>query len=140
MSITVEVGLLSGRTATVKAGLDEEVDALKCRAETALGVSKGRLRNSSGGLLNGYARIQEAWVQNGDSLTLQLNRVQVCGSKHAFAAILGDASVVTWGYALYGGDSRAVQQLLTNVQQIQASGRAFAAILGDGSHRHLGRC
>ena len=38
MSDTVEVGLLSGRTATVTAALDEEVGALKLRAQTALGM------------------------------------------------------------------------------------------------------
>ena len=33
----------------------------------------------------------------------------------------------------YGDDSRAVQEQLKNVQQIQASQKAFAAILRDGS-------
>ena len=50
-------------------------------------------------------------------------------SDHAFAAILGDGSVVTWGDAAYGGDSSEVQGQLRNVQQIQASRSAFAAIL-----------
>ena len=48
----------------------------------------------------------------------------------AFAAILGDGSVVTWGDARFGGDSSAVQDQLRDVQQIQASHHAFAAILG----------
>ena len=39
----------------------------------------------------------------------------------AFAAILGDGSVVTWGHARHGGDSSAVQEQLRDVQQIQAS-------------------
>ena len=51
----------------------------------------------------------------------------------AFAAILADGSVVTWGAPEHGGDSRAVQDQLKNVQQIQASDSAFAAILDDGS-------
>eukprot|EP00439_Symbiodinium_sp_Y106_P023086 s6434_g2.t2 len=55
------------------------------------------------------------------------------GAEGAFAAILSDESVVTWGDARNGGDSRAVQDRLKNVQQIQASCGAFAAILGDGS-------
>ena len=38
----------------------------------------------------------------------------------AFAAILDDGSVVTWGDADSGGDSSAVQHQLSNVQQIQA--------------------
>ena len=51
----------------------------------------------------------------------------------AFAAILEDGSVVTWGHASHGGDSSAVRDQLKGVQQIQATGKAFAAILEDGS-------
>ena len=58
---------------------------------------------------------------------------QIQASTSAFAAILGDGSVVTWGEACNGGDSSAVQDQLKNVQQIQASDAAFAAIRGDGS-------
>ena len=63
-----------------------------------------------------------------------VQHIQACaGAEGAFAAILSDESVVTWGDARNGGDSRAVQDRLKNVQQIQASCGAFAAILGDGS-------
>ena len=58
---------------------------------------------------------------------------QIQASNHAFAAILADGSVVTWGEVVSGGDSRDVQHQLQNVQQIQASDHAFAAILADGS-------
>ncbi|OLP79222.1 hypothetical protein AK812_SmicGene40514 [Symbiodinium microadriaticum] len=58
---------------------------------------------------------------------------QIQANELAFAAILGDGSVVTWGDAYFGGDSSAVRDQLKNVQQIQANDRAFAAILGDGS-------
>eukprot|EP00439_Symbiodinium_sp_Y106_P080270 s16_g19.t1 len=51
----------------------------------------------------------------------------------AFAAILGDGSVVTWGSDIDGADSSAVQDQLRNVRQIQSSPSSFAAILGDGS-------
>ena len=51
----------------------------------------------------------------------------------AFAAILGDGSVVTWGNPGSGADSTAVQSQLTCVQKIQASENVFAAILADGS-------
>ncbi|CAE7470270.1 mask, partial [Symbiodinium sp. KB8] len=158
MSITVDVGLLSGKTATVKAGLDEEVGALKRRAQIALGVGGGRLVDSSGSVLDACAPIMCTRLQNGDLLALHINRIQVqaCrlsfaailgdgsvdqlknvhqiqASGFAFAAVLGDGSVVTWGDAAAGGDSSAVQDQLKNVQQIQASNAAFAAILGDGS-------
>ena len=58
---------------------------------------------------------------------------QIQGTGSAFAAILADGSVVTWGHAAYGGDSSAVQDQLKGVQQIQGTGSAFAAILADGS-------
>ena len=51
----------------------------------------------------------------------------------AFAAILGDGSVVTWGRAAYGGDSSAVKHELKNVRQIQSLLGAFAAILSNGA-------
>ena len=66
----------------------------------------------------------------------------------AFAAILADGSVVTWGNPFGGGDSSAirnqrghggggdssaVQDQLRNVHQVQATKSPFAAILADGS-------
>ena len=133
MSVTVEVRLLSGRTATIEADLDEELEALILEAQTALDVAKGRLVDSSGSVLDAGALIRDTPVQNGDSLMLQISPVQTCRNERAFAAILGDASVVTSGVSQLGGDSSAVQSQLKNVQQIQATHAAFAAILGDGS-------
>ena len=73
----------------------------------------------------------------------QLRSVQQIHSTcYAFAAILADGSVVTWGDPVYGGDSSAVQEQLKGVLQVQSSnwaydvdltGGAFAAILHDGS-------
>ena len=48
MSIQVEVGLISGKKATVQAALDETVGTLKRRAQVALGVGTGLLLDSSG--------------------------------------------------------------------------------------------
>ena len=58
--------------------------------------------------------------------TLQSIKVRV--SENAFAAILTDVSVVTWGNRNSGGDSGAVQDQLKDVQQIQASEHVFAPI------------
>ena len=58
---------------------------------------------------------------------------QIAATERAFAAILSDGSVVTWGDADSGGDSTAVQDQLKDVQKIKSSSNAFAAILGDGS-------
>ena len=51
----------------------------------------------------------------------------------AFAAILEDGSVLTWGNPDGGSDSSFVRDQLRGVQQIQTAGGAFAAILEDGS-------
>ena len=57
-----------------------------------------------------------------------INVQQIQASGWAFAAILADGSVVTWGDAERGGESSAVQDQLITVQKIQASCCAFAAI------------
>ena len=61
------------------------------------------------------------------------NVIQIQASQSAFAALLADGSVVSWGATDSGGDCRAVQDQLKDVQQIQASAQAFAAVLADGS-------
>ena len=81
MSISVEVGLLSGRTTTVNAGIDEKVETLIHRAQIALGVGKGRLMDSSGSQLDGSVVLKDSTVQNGDLLTLHIRRsAEVCAS------------------------------------------------------------
>ena len=133
MSVVVDVGLISGRTVSVEARLDESVATLKQRAQTALAIGKGRLLDASGGLLDDKQTVEEAKLETGTSLTLQLQKVQIRACECAFAAILVDGSVITWGHQAYGGDSRALQDQLKGVQQIQASHGAFAAVLTDGS-------
>ncbi|CAE7905046.1 HERC1 [Symbiodinium sp. KB8] len=133
MSITVEVRLLSGKTAEVKASLAEKVGLLKRRAQTALGVGRGRLLDSSGNVLDACDTVKGSGLQNYDSLTLHISRVQVLGAANAFATLFGDGSVVTSGHFHNGGDSSAVQDQLRNVQQMQNTDSAFAAILGDSS-------
>ena len=58
---------------------------------------------------------------------------QIQATDGAFAALLSDGSIVTWGSASSGGDSSHVQDQLKDVQQIQATGSAFAAILGNAA-------
>ncbi|CAE7390804.1 HERC2, partial [Symbiodinium sp. KB8] len=142
MSLHVEVGLISGRKATVQVALDETLGTLERRAQVALGVRTGRLLDSSGSVVEGCVPIKRARVLNGDSLTLlRTNMVQVQASGGAFAAVLGDGSVVTWGAPDFGGHSSAVQDQLKAVQQISACrGGAFAAILVNGSVVTWGCC
>ena len=64
----------------------------------------------------------------------QLRMSSSCqATKEAFAAILANGSVVTWGHPGCGGDSSEVQEQLRNVKQVQATRSAFAAILANGS-------
>ena len=94
MSITVQVGLLSGKTTTVQARFDEDVETLKGRAQTTLGVGRWRLLDSSGSILDESTLVKDSSLQNGDVLTLHIHRVRVCSTAFAFAAIPGDGSVV----------------------------------------------
>ena len=91
--------------------------------------------NASGAVLDRGLLIEQTGLQNGDSLTLHIRPLQLQASAYAFAAVLGDGSVMTWADSGYGGDSSDVQSQLKNGQQIQASrcGSAFAAILSDRS-------
>ena len=66
MSISVAVGLLSGKATILKAGLDEQVATLKCRAQTALGFGRGRLLDASGNVLDVSMPIKRAKLQEGD--------------------------------------------------------------------------
>jgi len=59
--------------------------------------------------------------------------LQIQATNVAFAAILEDGSVITWGGAADGGDSWGVRDQLRGVQKIHATASAFAAILADGS-------
>ena len=58
---------------------------------------------------------------------------QIQASYLAFAAVLGDGSVVAWGDYSSGGDSRDVQDQLKAVQWIHASCFSFAAVQDDRS-------
>ena len=91
--------------------------------------------DSTGNVLDGAVPLIKARLQYEEPLrlTFHVRQVDVCCGSDAFAAILGDGSVVTWGAAGQGGDSSAVRDRLKNVQQIQATSWAFAAILRDGS-------
>lgn len=60
-----------------------------------------------------------------------VQHIQAQATECAFAAIIKDGLVVTWGDEHCGGDSSAVQYQLRGVQQVTRA--AFAAILEDGS-------
>ena len=62
-------------------------------------------------ILDARLPIRKTRVKTGDFLTLHINLIQLEGSRDpdagAFAAILGDGSVVTWGHDVWGGVSSA---------------------------------
>ena len=132
MSLTLEVSLISGKTVSLETHEDESVESLRMRAQRALRAGKGRLLTSTGSVLDGETPLKSARLQN-LPLTFHVRRVDIQATCSAFAAIVGDGSVVSWGTPPSGGNSNAVRDQLKNVQQIQATGFAFAAILGDGS-------
>eukprot|EP00439_Symbiodinium_sp_Y106_P023181 s4846_g2.t2 len=140
MSITVEVSLISGKTAAVDAEGHWTVEDLSLRAQCALGVGKGRLLNSSGDILEATATVNSACVQHGDVLTFHVGQVRLSMSKDyalglSGAALLGDGSVASWGWGkpACAIDISAVQDQLQNVAHVQASNYAYAAIRADGS-------
>ncbi|OLP83219.1 putative E3 ubiquitin-protein ligase HERC1 [Symbiodinium microadriaticum] len=129
----IEVSLISGKTVSLETHGEESVESLRVRAQKALGAGKGRLMDSAGSVLDGGAPLKAAWLQYEAPLTLQVRRVDITGGRLAFAAILGDGSVVTWGSSHKGGCSSAAEDQLKNAQQIQATWQSLAAIQGDGS-------
>ena len=101
MSISVDVHLLSGKSASLEVEPDASIESLKQRAQRALAKDRGRLLNSSGEVLDAATTIVEAGLQSGDVLTLQVNQAQLKATKRggkfsAFAMLLGDGSVVSW--------------------------------------------
>ena len=62
------------------------------------------------------------------------------GEKDAFAVIMADGSVMTWGDKSNGGDSSSVaNHLMADVQHIYSTEGAFAALKADGTVVAWGR-
>ena len=70
----------------MEAAPDETVATLKRRAQDALAVGRqGRLLHSSGEILDASESIKKARLRDGDSLTLQVNRMVLASNTRAFA-------------------------------------------------------
>ena len=65
MSMVVDVGLISGKTVSAEAKLDEAVATLKRQAQTALAVGRRRLLDASGGLLDDEQTVKKAKLETG---------------------------------------------------------------------------
>ena len=58
---------------------------------------------------------------------------EIYSNSCAFAALKSDGQVVTWGNAVFGGDSSSVaDELASGVQRIYSTSHAFAAVKEDG--------
>ena len=77
MPLTIEVSLLSGRSASLEARLDESVHALRIRARKALAVGRCKLLDCSGRVLDSAATLEDCRLRNGDFVTLQTGNLQI---------------------------------------------------------------
>ncbi|CAK9071817.1 Putative E3 ubiquitin-protein ligase HERC2 [Durusdinium trenchii] len=133
MSISIAVALLSGRSRVITAHPDSTVDDLRLQAQLSLKVGLERLVTETGVILQGKSTLRASHVQSGATLTAHVRQSQLVSSALAFALLRSDGTVVSWGNAVDGGDSSAVQDELKDVNQIQSTLHAFAAIRSDGS-------
>ena len=93
---------LRGNRVSLQVKADASVESLKQRAQSALVTGRGRLLNFSGEVLDRTKTIAETMLTSGDVLTLHVSQVQIKATRRvmafsAFAALLGDRSVVSWG-------------------------------------------
>ena len=149
MSIRVTVSLLSGRSAEVEARDEWLIDELQQSAQNLLSV-RGRLRSSSGSVLDRHITVTEAGLQNGDMLMLHAEPLSMAATSDTFAAVRGDGALVSWGKTAgdqpvqttlpVGPRPSRQQDELQDVRQVRATtfrekveGGAFAALLMDGS-------
>ena len=132
----IHVALMSGKSVEISVCSEALLEYVKLQAQTGLHTGRADLLNSSGQLLATHQTVGEAGVKEGDVLTLQLRQTSVAAAGNrmgrAFAAVLCDSSVKTWGSADHGGDCSAVREQLKTVRQIKANSNAFAAILDSG--------
>ena len=130
---TIHVALICGRSVQIAVTPESSLQDVKLQAQSSLQIGPGILLDAHGEVLNMHHTVSEAGVSFGAVLTLHTRQTAVARAAAAFAAILGDGSVVTWGTSSAGGDSSTVQHQLRNVKQIQSTDHAFAALLGYGS-------
>ena len=55
---------------------------------------------------------------------------KIYSTGRAFAAVVKDGTVVSWGVQSYGGDSKSVQVICRRDEKIYSTGFAFAAAFG----------
>eukprot|EP00435_Cladocopium_sp_Y103_P060394 s390_g22.t1 len=129
----LRVVLPSGRCEDVTLEGGSRISDLKIAAQQSLGQGFLRLIAPDGCMLDPRASVEDCGLRDGDVVSAVASEPRLGATYGAFALwCSGCGKVVTWGHRPSGGDSEKVQDLLENVEQIQATHRAFAAILTDG--------
>eukprot|EP00434_Breviolum_minutum_P025639 symbB.v1.2.022655.t1/scaffold2027.1/size138498/3 len=133
-TIQVNVALPNGHSELLSLFPSSTVRDVKTKAQQAFGKKYLRLVTAKNRVLAAPDKtLAEAEIEDGECLTALVLQPQLAATSTAFALCHGDATVVTWGDPLSGGNSSAVRDQLRGVHQIQATARAFAAILEDAS-------
>ena len=129
--LSIRVALPNGRAEVLSLLPSSTVLDLKTKAQQAFEKKWLRLITAKNRVLaDPYKTLEETEIEDGECLTALVLQPQLAATGGAFALW---STIVTWGYANFGGDTSAVQEQLKGVQQIQATKHAFAAILADGS-------
>ena len=133
--IQINVALPNGHAELLTLPPSSKVQDVRTKAQQAFGKKYLKLITAKNqALVNFEQTLEEAEIEHGEYLTAVVLQPQLAATRSAFALWChGDRTIVTWGSALFGGDSSAVRDQLKGVQQIHASYGAFAAILEDGS-------
>ena len=131
--LQVSVALPSARSETFSLPQSSKVGDLRIVAQKSF--QRGFLRLvDDHGVVDPAVSLQDAGLADGNELTAVVVEPKVVATSAAFAVFCcGGDRVVSWGAALYGGDSSEVQDQLKAVQELQATHFAFAAILADAS-------
>ena len=148
MAATIHATLLSGRAVCLEVSLEITVNELRQLAQQSLGVGIGRLFTETGDLPETLS-LQEAGLCSFAVVTCAVRRLQISSpwqslcslrswplfqdvsNPEAFAAVLPDGGVATWGFGA-ASDSSLVQMQLRDVRDVQPSALAFAALRHDG--------
>ena len=133
--IQIHAALPNGHAEALALLPSATVQDLRTEAQQAFGKRHLRLITAKNRVLVHFEQtLEEAEIEDGERLTALVLQPQLAATGGAFALWYhGDSAVVTWGDAIFGSDSSAVQDQLRSVQQIQATSLAFAAIVEDGS-------
>ena len=132
-TVVVTVSSISGDLSLEHTTLtaDQKVAELYREVQAATGKHVRALVSASGSILLPGNTVRDTELRTGDIVTAVFARpTRIFSTRSAFAAVKGDGTVVTWGDAREGGDSRAVQEQLSggDVQQIFSTRAAFAAL------------